>query len=261
MPLTTPKLSKMEGRQLMRRTLDSAQIRRVIEEALSVAVQKVRIPGIADAEIRHMALTAVQLEHLAAQLERQSYGEVSISVEMELFLRVSNTDLLSAIERADFVVRVDVAGSTSSATVSGEKDWTKAWERGMEPIKEDALQFMRRDVWKMDETLAENCITFRAAMVLLVSEFVGPYVDRIATFAGYPLSFVELIAVRLQDAKIWEGDQVCCENWFEPNTGGMAFMLDVMVAEGKLIRAWSEERGQYAYREPDVRSFSRFAIQ
>jgi len=38
-------------------------------------------------------------------------------------------------------------------------------------------------------------------------------------------------------------------------------MLDVMAAEGKLIRAWSEERGQFAYREPDIRSISQFVVQ
>lgn len=56
----------------------------------------------------------------------------------------------------------------------------------------------------MDETLAEDSYTFQAAMVLLASELVGPYSDRVATFVGYPPSLVQVIAVRLEEAKIWE---------------------------------------------------------
>ena len=97
-------------------------------------------------------------------------------------------------------------------------------------------------------------------MVLLASELVGPYVSRITTFLGYPLSLVQLIAVRLQDAMIWEGNEVRCEGWFDPEKGALAFRLDVMVAEGELIRSWSDERGKYVYRVPDNRSISQFVI-
>jgi len=71
---------------------------------------------------------------------------------------------------------------------------------------------------------------------------------------------VQLIAARLQDAKIWEGDEVRCESWFDPEKGAMAFMLDLMVAEGELIRSWSEEREQYVYHGADIRSLSQFAV-
>jgi hypothetical protein len=147
-----------------------------------------------------------------------------------------------------------------SRQASNEKDWGAAWERGMEPIKEAALHGMRRDVWKIDETLAEDSYTFRAGMVLLASELVGPYINRITAFLRYPLGLVQLIAVRLQEARIWEGNQVRCESWFDPKKGALALTLDVMVAEGKLIRSWSEERGQYAYRECYNRSISQFAV-
>ena len=40
----------------------------------------------------------------------------------------------------------------------------------------------------------------------------------------------------------------------------MAFMLDQMVAEGKLIRGWAEERKRYDYHEPDIRAVSQFAV-
>jgi hypothetical protein len=60
----------------------------------------------------------------------------------------------------------------------------------------------------MNATLAEDSYPFQAGMVLLASELVGPYIDRIATFLGYVPSFVQVIAARLCEARIWEDDQV-----------------------------------------------------
>lgn len=39
---------------------------------------------------------------------------------------------------------------------------------------------MKEDVWKMNATLTEDSYTFQAAMVLLASAVVGPYLDRYA---------------------------------------------------------------------------------
>jgi hypothetical protein len=141
-----------------------------------------------------------------------------------------------------------------------EQDWEMAWERGIEPIKQAALQGMRRDVWNMDGTLQEDSYTFQTVMVLLASELVGPYVDRIATFLSYPPGLVQVMAARLYEGKIWKGDEVRCESWFDPQKGAVAFLLDLMVAEGKLIRAWSEEKKEYTYHEPAIRAGSHFAV-
>jgi hypothetical protein len=89
---------------------------------------------------------------------------------------------------------------------------------------------------------------------------VGPYVESIATFLPYPGSRVQVIAARFHEAKCCEGDQVRCERWFDPQEGGAAFILDVLVANGQLIRKWSEEKKQCAYRKADIREASQFAI-
>ena len=72
----------------------------------------------------------------------------------------------------------------------------------MEPIKQAALQSMKEDVWKMHPALAEDSSTFQAAMILLASELVGPWSDRISTFLGYPPALVEVVAARLYEARI-----------------------------------------------------------
>jgi hypothetical protein len=105
------------------------------------------------------------------------------------------------------------------AVASSDTNWELAWEHGIEPIKQAALQSLKSDVWAMDEELAEDSYTFRAAMVLLASYMVGPYTDRVATFLGYPVGFVQEIAARLIESGIWAGDEVSSEPWLDPKRG------------------------------------------
>ena len=240
--------------------MDLHSIRNVIEQSLLLSVQEIQFAGIADADLKNVSISSEQLQHLASELEHHGHGEVRISVEIELFLRVSNTDVLSSVQWVAFRTKVNAEGNELGAVVSPEKDWEMAWQRGIEPIKHDALQGMRRDVRNMNETLHEDSYSFQAAMVLFASELVGPYSDRIATFLGYPSSLVQLMAARLQEAKIWQDDHVHCDSWFDPEKGAVAFMLDLMVAEGQLLRKWSEEKKQYSYHVPENMEVSHFAV-
>ena len=207
-----------------------------------------------------MSVSSERLQHLALQLEEHGHGEIRISAEIELFLRVSNTDVLSSIQWAAFRAKVNTEENELHALAIPETDWEFAWQRGIEPIKHDALEGMRRDVRDMNETLEEDSYSFQAAMVLFASELVGPYSDRIAMFLGYPSSLVQLMAARLQEAKIWQDDHVHCDSWFDPEKGAVAFMLDLMVAEGQLLRKWSEEKKQYSYHVPENVEVSHFAV-
>jgi hypothetical protein len=128
---------------------------------------------------------------------------------------------------------------------------TAVEEGSMEPIREVVLERMRRDLRNLDEIVPEEGYPFQAGMVLLASEVVGPYVDRVAAFLGYSHGLEQVIADRLQEARIWEGDEVRCENWCDPQKGRMPLLLDVMVAEGRLVRRWSEDKNQYTYHVAD----------
>ena len=244
----------------MTRLMDLNRLRTVIEEALCGAVRGIHLPGIASAALRNAAVSSRQLQEVIAQLEQHGQGEIALSAEVELYLRISNTNALSAIEGIAFCVTISVDGDNLQAVAISEQDWGMAWERGMEPIKQAALQGMRRDVWNVDETLAEDGYTFKAAMVLLASELVGPYTHRIATFLGYPPGLVQVMAARLQEAKIWESDEVRCDSWFDPKKGAAAFLLDVMVAEGKFVRRWSHKKKDYVYRISDMGEVPHFAV-
>jgi hypothetical protein len=170
-----------------------------------------------------------------------------VSAEVYSFLRISNSDVLQSMETTECLITVADERHDLRAVANTKQDWGMAWERGIRPIKQAALESMRADLREIDSSMPEDSDTYRAAMVLLASEFVGPYPDRIITFTVYPGEFVDAIGVRLWKAKIWEADEVRCEGWFDPETGGIAFVRDVMIAEGKLVRQWSSEKNQYLY--------------
>ena len=66
----------------MRRLSDLDRLRTAIEEALSLSVQKVQLPGIADADVRKVAVSSEQLQRLAAEVEQDGYGEIRLSAEI-----------------------------------------------------------------------------------------------------------------------------------------------------------------------------------
>jgi hypothetical protein len=200
------------------------------------------------------------LQQLSARLERRGHSDIALPAEVELVLRVSNIDALRSIERTEFRVTVNADAENLLAVASSDTNWELAWEHGIEPIKQAALQSLKRDVWAMDGELAEDSFTFWAAMVLLASYMVGPYTDRVATFLGYPVGFVQVIAVRLIEAGIWDKDEVSSEPWLDPKKGMVSFMLDLMVAEGKLTGRWSEEKGQRNYYLPEFVAISHLSI-
>lgn len=99
----------------------------------------IQLPGIADAAVRNAAVSSAQLQRIAAELEQHGHSEISLSAEVELFLRISNSDVLQTIEATAFRVTVNVDGNDLRAVASNEKDWGMVWERGIEPIKQPAL--------------------------------------------------------------------------------------------------------------------------
>ena len=68
------------------------------------------------------------------------------------------------------------------------------------------------------------------------------------------------MAARLHEARIWAGDEVSSEPWLDPKKGMVSFMLDLMVAEGKLTARWSEEKWQRNYYLPEYVAVSHFAV-
>src|SRR5215469_11305961 len=94
--------------------------------------------GIDGADVRTVNMTSEQLHRAVAQLEQGHHTESIIAAEVELFLRISNTDVLLSIEPTEFRVAVEAHGNELRAAASTDKDWARAWERGIEPIRQRA---------------------------------------------------------------------------------------------------------------------------
>jgi hypothetical protein len=70
--------------------MDLNLIRTSIEEAISVSVQGIQFPGIAEAELKSASLSFEQLQTVAAQLADHGNAQTRVSAEIELFLRGSS---------------------------------------------------------------------------------------------------------------------------------------------------------------------------
>ena len=110
--------------------IDSEIIRIAIEKAVSDCVDGIQLPGIVDAAVGNVAVSSEQVQQIAAHLEQHGHGEITISAEVELILRVTDTDALQSIVRTEFRVTVDADAENLRAVASpqirqaqGGGDW------------------------------------------------------------------------------------------------------------------------------------------
>lgn len=78
-----------------------------------------------------------------------------------------------------------------------------------------------------------------AAAVLLAGPHVGNSAVRVAMFLKAPVAEVSNIALRLEQNGIWRGGKIHCE-WGDEKLGAIAFVCDVLVAAGELVRVPAE---------------------
>jgi len=72
---------------------------------------------------------------------------------------------------------------------------------------------------------------------------------RLAAFTGLPCSLIAPIRRRMIQAELWTDNEACLDHYFvaEGLLCARCFWLDVLVAEGLVLRTWDEEEGQYCY--------------
>ena len=92
----------------MSRLMDLDGIRTVIEQAISVSVQAVQVPGIADAELRSASLSSKRLQRVAAQIEQHGQSALRLSAEVETLctLRSEQAPLPPKIKLGGFAPHV-----------------------------------------------------------------------------------------------------------------------------------------------------------
>ncbi len=97
------------------------------------------------------------------------------------------------------------------------------------------IDTIRKEVARLDPKLDVESDGYKAAVVLLSSLQVGPNIKRTAKFAQYPRAKVARFSRNLRKSGVWRGGKLYVE-WFEEKNGGIAFWMDVCVAEGLMAR-------------------------
>jgi len=98
------------------------------------------------------------------------------------------------------------------------------------------LDYIHREVKRLDPKLGEHTDTFATAVCLLAAALVvGPNVRRVARFTGYHVPFVKSRFERLRKQGVIRRGKFNVE-WDHKTEGGVAFWMDVCVAEGIMDR-------------------------
>jgi hypothetical protein len=105
-------------------------------------------------------------------------------------------------------------------------------ERTMMTIDE-----IEKAILKMDPGLSRDDEAFKAQVVMLASADQETLsITRLSKFTGLPYSLVAKFGHNLRKAGIWQGRKIHA-NWTDEKEGGVAFIMDSMVAVGLLKRA------------------------
>jgi hypothetical protein len=109
--------------------------------------------------------------------------------------------------------------------------------RKLEPKLWELKDFEREVRW-LDKSLAPEDTSFKTAVVLLAATVHGQNTKRLAEFTGYDPSFIEPIKRNMRQNRLWlQNGKIDCGEWFEKDTGGIAFWMHVACAQGLLKSA------------------------
>lgn len=235
-------------------------IHKTIRDAVSVCVANVNFPGIESIEVSYFDISPSELQVVVSHLATLGLSELSVSADVNLYVRISNSDVVHSRQALPFRIHITNQSGDVHATAINQTDWEVGWERALAPLKHAAIESMKSDIEQVYPGSSEGTSEFQAAMVLLASEMIGPYPGRIATFLGYPKQLLDVIGARLYEAGVWEEHEVRCERWFDPGRGHIAMVMDVMVALGRLTRRWSERDKQFRYYLAEGNDVSKFSV-
>lgn len=102
-------------------------------------------------------------------------------------------------------------------------------------IKKITLDYLKKEIYRLDPKTGEDEFGFKTALILLSSLVIGCNQKKISKFTKIPLFYIKPRAERLRSNGIWTGSKVCAD-WFTKGTGGVAFWCDVLTAEGLVKR-------------------------
>lgn len=91
------------------------------------------------------------------------------------------------------------------------------------------LTYIKKQVRKI--TGEKEGAAFDLGVAMLSTCVVGPNIVRVAKFAQLPRETIRQPFNRLRENYVFIGDKLNVQ-WFSKNDGGIAFIMDLMVAQG-----------------------------
>lgn len=98
------------------------------------------------------------------------------------------------------------------------------------------MQEIEREVQHLDPNLDADNSSFKTAVLLLAAALMSQDIDALVEFTGYPTEFITERAEKLRKNGVWVDGKTVAD-WLDPETGGLAFWLDVLVAEGMVEKS------------------------
>lgn len=92
-------------------------------------------------------------------------------------------------------------------------------------------------VTELDPNLGRDDPGFDVAVLLISSAHVGTDPFALASFTGFNIEWIAQIGERWQASGVWTDEGVAGAGWFDDETGGIEFWLDVNVGLGHLEAA------------------------
>jgi hypothetical protein len=146
----------------------------------------------------------------------------------------------------------------------GARWWRSNLLGGKARMRRHDLKFVKEALEELDPAMkgCEDEPGYRTAIVLLAALELGPDAEALSRFTGYSPKFIRESAWRSVEAGLWTDDDVCCDHWLaqDGQVRFVVFWMDTLVAEGVLVRRWTEEDGAYRYwskkHAPQLRTFT-----
>lgn len=94
-----------------------------------------------------------------------------------------------------------------------------------------------RIIKKAEPAIEETEAPFKAAMVLLLLAYYGHGdIEKLVRLSTYEHEFVTTTLQNIARGGLYKNGKVIHSGWFDKDTGGLSFWLDVSVAQGLLER-------------------------
>ncbi len=104
-------------------------------------------------------------------------------------------------------------------------------QKGEKMNKQEMIEIIK----ELDPKVKEKDSEFLSALILLSALEVGTEAHVIAEFLDVPYNKVTERTTKLHDNGVFVDGAIHCE-WMDEKTGGIAFWLDVAIAEGYVER-------------------------